>query len=106
ISRTVGWFTTVYPFVLNVADSSNQTESLVNVKEDLRRVPNKGIGYGILNYLSREGLESRLTPEITFNYLGDFGSNVSNEKDSLFEYASDRIGFNLSKENTTDAILD
>ena len=106
ISRTVGWFTTVYPFVLDVSNSSNQTESLVAVKEDLRRIPNKGIGYGILTYLSREGLVSKLTPEITFNYLGDFGSNVSNDEDSLFEYASERIGSEVSKENGTDAILD
>ncbi len=106
ISRTVGWFTTVYPFVLQVADSSNQTQSLVNVKEGLRSIPNKGIGYGILSHLSRQGLDSKLTPEITFNYLGDFGSNVSNEGDSLFEYASERIGSNISRDNTTDAILD
>jgi amino acid adenylation domain-containing protein/non-ribosomal peptide synthase protein (TIGR01720 family) len=106
ISRTVGWFTTIYPFVLNVSNSSNQTESLVAVKEDLRSVPNKGIGYGILTRLSKEGLESTFTPEITFNYLGDFGANVSNDKDSLFEYASERIGSDISKENGTDAILD
>ncbi len=106
ISRTVGWFTTVYPFVLQVSDSSNQTQSLVGVKESLRSIPNKGIGYGILSHLSRQGLDSKLTPEITFNYLGDFGSNVSNEGDSLFEYASERIGADASRDNTTDAILD
>jgi non-ribosomal peptide synthase protein (TIGR01720 family) len=106
ISRTVGWFTTVYPFVLDVSGSSDQTERLVNVKEDLRRVPNKGIGYGILTQLSQEGLESKLTPQITFNYLGDFGSNVSNDGDSLFEYASEYIGSDASKENKVDGILD
>ncbi len=106
ISRTVGWFTTVYPFVLQVADAANQTQSLVGVKESLRSIPNKGIGYGILSHLSRQGLDSKLTPEITFNYLGDFGSNLSNEGGSLFEYASERIGSNISRDNTTDAILD
>ncbi|WP_242674831.1 condensation domain-containing protein, partial [Niastella populi] len=106
ISRTVGWFTTIYPFVLNVSNASSQTECLVNVKEDLRSVPNKGIGYGILKYLSQEGLEDKLTPQITFNYLGDFGANVSNDEGSLFEYASAYIGSNVPKENTTDAILD
>ncbi|WP_207625738.1 condensation domain-containing protein, partial [Niastella populi] len=75
ISRTVGWFTTFYPFVLDVSSSLNQIESLVGVKEDLRRVPNKGIGYGMLTNLSPAGLESKLIPQITFNYLGDFGAN-------------------------------
>jgi non-ribosomal peptide synthase protein (TIGR01720 family) len=96
----------MYPFVLDVSDSSDQTENLVRVKESLRRIPNKGIGYGILNYLSREGLETKLTPEIIFNYLGDFGANVSNDEDSLFGYASEHVGSNVSKENATDAILD
>ncbi|WP_242674890.1 condensation domain-containing protein, partial [Niastella populi] len=106
ISRTIGWFATDYPFVLDVSKSSSLAESLVNVKEDLRSVPGKGIGYGILTYLSREGLERKLTPQITFNYLGDFGANVSNDEDSLFEYASERIGSDVSKENRTDAALD
>ncbi len=106
ISRTVGWFTTVYPFVLQVADAASRAESLVNVKEGLRSIPNKGIGYGILSYLSRQGLDSKLTPEITFNYLGDFGSNLFNEGGSLFEYASEYIGSDISRDNKTDAILD
>ncbi|WP_133054584.1 non-ribosomal peptide synthetase, partial [Niastella populi] len=97
ISRTVGWFTTVYPFVLDVSNSSSQTASLVKVKDDLRRIPNKGIGYGMLTYLSQEGLASKLNPPISFNYLGDFGANVSNGDRSLFEYASERIGSDASK---------
>ncbi|MFH6989790.1 amino acid adenylation domain-containing protein, partial [Flavobacterium collinsii] len=52
ISRTVGWFTSAYPFVLNLADSKSAITSLIEVKEDLRRIPNKGIGYGIQKYLS------------------------------------------------------
>ncbi|WP_237732429.1 condensation domain-containing protein, partial [Flavobacterium sp. UGB4466] len=106
ISRTVGWFTTVYPFVLDVSGSGNEAAHLVAVKEALRRLPNKGIGYGILTHLSQERLESTLVPEITFNYLGDFGVNVSNEEDSLFEYASEHMGSDTSKENKMHAILD
>jgi amino acid adenylation domain-containing protein/non-ribosomal peptide synthase protein (TIGR01720 family) len=106
ISRTVGWFTTFYPFVLDVSISSDQTANLISVKESLRRIPGRGIGYGILTHLSREGLETKLTPEIIFNYLGDFGVNVSNDDGSLFEYASEHIGSNVSKANATHAILD
>ncbi|WP_133054701.1 non-ribosomal peptide synthetase, partial [Niastella populi] len=106
ISRTVGWFTTMYPFVLDVSGAADHAASLVSVKESLRRIPNKGIGYGILTHLSQERLEGKLTPEIIFNYLGDFGANVSNDKRSLFEYASEGIGSAVSKENRTDAVLD
>ncbi|WP_133054571.1 FkbM family methyltransferase, partial [Niastella populi] len=106
ISRTVGWFTTHYPFVLDVSSSSDQAECLVAVKESLRRIPNKGIGYGILHYLSQERLVRKLTPQITFNYLGDFGANVSNDDGSLFEYASEGFGSEVSKENEMHTILD
>ncbi|WP_133054523.1 non-ribosomal peptide synthetase, partial [Niastella populi] len=106
ISRTVGWFTTLYPFVLDVSNASNQTAGLINVKEDLRRVPDKGIGYGILNHLSEGGLASTLTPQITFNYLGDFDANVSNDAGSLFAYSPGGIGSNVSKENGIDTILE
>lgn len=105
VSRTVGWFTTIYPFVLNTSQS-NRLNNLVGIKDDLRKVPNKGIGYGILKYLSEEGLENKLIPEIIFNYLGDFGSNASNNQDSLFEYAPEYMGASSAKENSNNAILD
>jgi amino acid adenylation domain-containing protein/non-ribosomal peptide synthase protein (TIGR01720 family) len=107
ISRTVGWFTTVYPFVLDVPKSQTITETLVGIKECLRRIPNKGIGYGILKYLSEEGLETTITPEIIFNYLGDFGSHVGRKKEeSFFEYTPEYIGLGVAKENGNEGILE
>ncbi|WP_035896141.1 condensation domain-containing protein, partial [Legionella oakridgensis] len=63
VSRTVGWFTTKYPVKLEVKESLKA--SICHIKEGLRRVPNKGIGYGVLNQ------DERL-PDIQFNYLGQF----------------------------------
>ena len=51
LSRTVGWFTTIFPVLLEVNNSSGPGETLKSVKEQLRRVPNRGIGYGLLRYL-------------------------------------------------------
>ncbi|HET9713567.1 MAG TPA: amino acid adenylation domain-containing protein, partial [Pyrinomonadaceae bacterium] len=48
LSRTVGWFTTIFPVLLEVRNSSGLGETLKSVKEQLRRVPNRGIGYGLL----------------------------------------------------------
>ncbi|MFT5822221.1 MAG: amino acid adenylation domain-containing protein [Crocinitomix sp.] len=106
ISRTVGWFTSIYPFVLDVSDTSNPTDSLIGAKEALRKIPNKGIDYGILKYLTEEGLQSKLTPEIEFNYLGDFGSAVGNDETSIFDYASENSGTSVAKENGNDVVLD
>ncbi|NKX06661.1 hypothetical protein GS944_03885 [Rhodococcus hoagii] len=71
ISRTVGWFTTVYPVLLDVPDGSVPS-ALKSVKEQLRRVPNHGFGYGALRYLSAAGAElaSGSAAPVLFNYLG------------------------------------
>ncbi|MFT5823207.1 MAG: amino acid adenylation domain-containing protein [Crocinitomix sp.] len=106
IDRTVGWFTVMYPFVLDISEAKNKVESLVAVKESIRKVPNKGIGYGILKYLRDPKIEEELTPEIVFNYLGDFGGETSKKGESLFEYAGESIGSTIAKENENDAVLD
>jgi len=74
ISRTVGWFTALYPVVLT-ADNLDPAELITSIKEQLRRIPGKGVGYGILRYLSTEGgsdigLNHVPSPELSFNYLG------------------------------------
>ncbi|MGZ4041254.1 MAG: amino acid adenylation domain-containing protein, partial [Bacteroidia bacterium] len=106
ISRTVGWFTTTYPFVLNVSGTTDPIKNLIAVKEGLRKIPNKGIGYGILKYLSPHGIENEIIPEIVFNYLGDFGSNAGNNEKSIFEYAYDNIGPVSAQENENNVLLD
>ncbi|MFC2146129.1 amino acid adenylation domain-containing protein, partial [Acidobacteriota bacterium] len=52
ITRTVGWFTTQYPVILDMEKSDDLSFYIRNVKEILRGIPNKGIGYGILKYLT------------------------------------------------------
>ncbi|BEV02803.1 amino acid adenylation domain-containing protein [Chryseobacterium gambrini] len=100
ISRTVGWFTSVYPFSLDISDRSQPV--LVSVKEGLRGIPHKGIGYGILKYLNL-GLSSTERPSVQFNYLGDFDDTT----DSLFHYTTEDIGYPVSEENQgTDILLD
>ncbi len=76
VTRTVGWFTSIYPVLLkmNLHGLSKQIKS---VKENLRNIPNKGIGYGILKYLTpaekKERLEFTVIPEIGFLFLGELG---------------------------------
>jgi amino acid adenylation domain-containing protein/non-ribosomal peptide synthase protein (TIGR01720 family) len=75
--RTVGWFTTIFPVLLILEGKSNPGEMLKSVKEQLRRIPNRGIGYGLLHYLSDEiehVKQLKALPEagLSFNYLGQF----------------------------------
>jgi non-ribosomal peptide synthase protein (TIGR01720 family) len=81
VSRTVGWFTTIFPLLLKV-ENDDWGEKLKSIKEQLRAVPNSGFNYGLLRYLRNDeeisqGFQDLPTPEITFNYLGqlDISSN-------------------------------
>ena len=79
INRTIGWFTSHFPVVLNLEKSNDISYNLKNIKEILRKVPNKGIGYGILKYLTPKQFQKNITfkvyPEIRFNFLGQFNKN-------------------------------
>ncbi|MFD8251187.1 non-ribosomal peptide synthetase [Streptomyces werraensis] len=72
LSRTVGWFTSLFPVVLDLPDGDWGT-ALKAVKEQLRAVPDRGVGYGALRHLAGDGhLAGAPLPGISFNYLGRF----------------------------------
>ncbi|MEU1066673.1 non-ribosomal peptide synthetase [Streptomyces albidoflavus] len=72
LSRTVGWFTTLYPVVLSADAGAGWSTVLKAVKEQLRAVPSHGVGHGALRWLSGPDgpLAGAGEPEISFNYLG------------------------------------
>jgi non-ribosomal peptide synthase protein (TIGR01720 family) len=72
ISRTVGWFTSIYPFALQLRADRDLGYQIKAIKEDLRAVPNRGVGYGLLRYLSGGAVTLDGRPQISFNYLGHF----------------------------------
>ncbi len=95
LSRTVGWFTALFPVLLDLSDAWGDAEELKAVKEQLRAVPAHGIGYGILRYLApedegRSELQRIPQPEISFNYLGQFDGTVAGE--ALFALAHEPMG--------------
>ncbi|APO47826.1 hypothetical protein BS614_29930 [Paenibacillus xylanexedens] len=90
ITRTVGWFTTKFPVVLEPETDRDWTYQIKQVKENLRRIPNKGLGYGICRYLSKseDGLVWGTEPEINFNYLGQFDDDVNQGEIGISSYSS------------------
>ncbi|WP_038828410.1 condensation domain-containing protein, partial [Bacillus subtilis] len=95
ISRTVGWFTAQYPVVLDISDA-DASAVIKTVKENLRRIPDKGVGYGILRYFTETAETKGFTPEISFNYLGQFDSEV---KTDFFEPSAFDMGRQVSGES-------
>ncbi|WP_370949849.1 amino acid adenylation domain-containing protein [Amycolatopsis sp. cg5] len=78
LGRTVGWFTSYFP--VSLTDSGGAYGDLLkSVKEQLRAVPRKGIGYGALRYLGSLGQGQR--PQVSFNYLGQFDTAIELEQD-------------------------
>jgi non-ribosomal peptide synthase protein (TIGR01720 family) len=95
LSRTVGWFTSLYPVALEIAGADNEGAALQRVKEVLRQVPDRGLSHGVLRYLSpdqavRDELAAASPAELLFNYLGQFDRVVAGSK--LFTFADEPTG--------------
>lgn len=73
LARTVGCFANVYPVVLEAKTTVEET--IIYTKETLRRVPNHGLGYGVLKYL-RGNIRNEVKTEIAFNNLGEFDNEL------------------------------
>ncbi|MEO1624701.1 MAG: amino acid adenylation domain-containing protein, partial [Bacteroidota bacterium] len=96
VSRTVGWFTAMYPIRLT-SQRGGMGEQIKAVKEQMRRVPNNGLGYGIQQYMGAETFPHQKNPsEIRFNYLGQFGRELEND---LFSYTNLFSGSEIAEEN-------
>ena len=80
LSRTVGWFTVLCPLVLEAGDPQSPGETLKRVKEQVRGLAHRGIGYGLLRYLSdargARTLGDGPSPEVRFNYLGQLDQTL------------------------------
>ncbi len=95
LSRTVGWFTSIFPLRLDLADDAGPGEDLVAVKERLRAMPLSGVGYGLLRYLSpdeeiRRHLREAPQAELLFNYHGRL--EAGDEANALLRGAEETTG--------------
>ena len=95
LSRTVGWMTNLYPVALSAGDGSGYGELLMGVKEALRRIPDRGIGYGVLRYINGEERLRNRSWDLMFNYLGQVDNIV--RKDVGIQDAEESDGENISR---------
>ena len=105
LSRTVGWFTTLFPVSLDTKGLSQPEDILLAVKETLRSIPERGIGYGVLKYMTdpKIKLDSQIA-EVKFNYLGQ--SEQQHTKSSLFTPASESKGVSRSLQGNRSHLID
>jgi amino acid adenylation domain-containing protein/non-ribosomal peptide synthase protein (TIGR01720 family) len=97
LGRTVGWFTTLYPVVLELPAGASPGAALQAIKARLRAIPQEGIGYGLLRFGERREVAERLAAlppaEVSFLYLG-----------GLAEAAAAGGGFARAGESTGPAV--
>ena len=91
LSRTVGWFTSLFPVRLDpgaldldeaLAGGRSLGRALKLIKEQLRAIPDNGLGYGLLRYLNPQTasrLAGLVTPQLGFNYLGRFAPSAATD---------------------------
>lgn len=109
VSRTVGWFTSIYPIVLEISSSESAREALERTERMLNEIPNNGFNYGVLRYLSdekvRNGVQLKTKADVNFNYMGQFGREVSNEWFKLSSMPhGDTIGLDNKRAYLLEAI--
>lgn len=101
ISRTVGWFTSMFPAYFKV-ESNDIEKNIKSLKEQLRSIPNQGFNYGTLRFLKKQvnELQNKL---VRFNYLGDLDNIVDKERLKL---SSIEFGLHSDEENSLTALID
>uniref|UniRef100_A0A8R1EF08 Condensation domain-containing protein n=1 Tax=Caenorhabditis japonica TaxID=281687 RepID=A0A8R1EF08_CAEJA len=107
ISRTVGWFTSLYPILLSI-EHSNIIEHVQATKEYLKGIPDNGLGYGVLRYLNNTTVDAvkltrHIKPEIMFNYLGQFDQDI---RSNVFEISPFSTGENISGDNQRSYVFE
>lgn len=108
LSRTVGWFTAMYPVLPAVEPGAATAETVTTIQEQLAQVPNKGVGYGLLRYLwpdseAAERLRELPQAEVSFNYLGQFDRLLP--PDSPFQLSHEPAGATRSPQSQRKHLL-
>ncbi|MET9696664.1 amino acid adenylation domain-containing protein, partial [Streptomyces sp. NPDC006529] len=109
LSRTVGWYTTHFPVALDLPGDRAWDGTLKSVKEQLRAVPGRGLGYDALRFLSAPGtpghaLRSDPLPQISFNYLGQWDGATG--QDGLIRDRLPALGLDHALDEPRPYLLD
>ncbi|PCK33193.1 hypothetical protein CEX98_03070, partial [Pseudoalteromonas piscicida] len=100
-SRTVGWFTSLYPLALHAGSSLES--AIVNAKEQLRNLPDNGVGFGQFYFAKQV---TGTLPNVAFNYLGQIGGTKTQQPNGDFYLTEAITGQQVASENNGHYVLD
>ncbi|MGG4409308.1 amino acid adenylation domain-containing protein [Niallia taxi] len=101
VSRTVGWFTSIFPAHFTVDENALES-NIMSIKEQLRQVPNKGFNFNVLRYLKNE-IEGDFKKYIRFNYMGDFNNFLKDKENNI---SGVKFGLDSDESNKMTSHLD
>ncbi|MFC6632382.1 non-ribosomal peptide synthetase [Microbulbifer taiwanensis] len=97
ITRTVGWFTSLYPVSLALSNPGDIGQSIKEVKYALHAIPNKGVGYPIFRYINQHPASGKMPEgQVLFNFLGDFQPKNTKASEQHFAFSESPTGANSS----------
>jgi len=100
LSRTVGWFTNIYPITLTLPVETELGKIIKTVQAQRQSIPNEGIGHSLLTYLCDCSLPKG---DILFNYLGQLAQSVEG---NLFSVANETVSSQLSNKGKRDHLIE
>ncbi|HEX6376101.1 MAG TPA: amino acid adenylation domain-containing protein [Allosphingosinicella sp.] len=103
VTRTVGWFTSIFPVALDMRHAADLGQLLASVSQTLSAIPNRGAGYGILRYRSDAALPVPCAP-ISFNYWGRLDDDISSG--ALFGFLGQDEGERRDPQNSRTHLLE
>ncbi|WP_083484984.1 non-ribosomal peptide synthetase [Paenibacillus ihumii] len=110
LTRTIGWFTSMFPVCIRLSADASLGETIKSVKEQLRRIPDRGISYGALRYCHPdETVRTSLTasePQALFNYLGQFDQTEAGEANEWLSFSRDAAQDYSSPRNHGTSLLE
>ncbi|NOX88828.1 MAG: amino acid adenylation domain-containing protein [Calditrichaeota bacterium] len=109
LSRTVGWFTTLYPFFIQTGENITENDIPQKIHEQLKQVPQNGIGFDLLRYLNpdpeiKKRLQHFRNPPLVFNYLGQFDSG--SDQNAVFKAIDEFTGSERDPHYIREHLLD
>ncbi|HEY6804759.1 MAG TPA: amino acid adenylation domain-containing protein, partial [Pyrinomonadaceae bacterium] len=102
LTRTVGWFTTIYPVLLSRLAGAETGAQIKNTKEQLRAVPEGGLSFGVRRYLRREESITAARGEVLFNYLGQLDQVLGPDSSANHATTTGRLIAGMAAENSGD----
>lgn len=107
-NRTIGWFTSEYPVYISTTSNKELADLIKETKEHLHKIPNNGIGFGLLRYQDNNeengNIKTIELPQIAFNYLGNIDDDINEV--NHFSIVNEELNIDESPENKSDFTIE